>query len=368
VVAVPITAHAGLDPGSLSIGQLFTLTRCATRELGWGLRAVQSEVAHWRALALTVPDPAVRHFAVNATTKRRSLVDGVALFWILPSRRRPGLVRLLVALQTLLNFLDDVLERGAQGPTGRPESWMGVAVDALDVGGARTSYPAADDGGFVGALIQTCREQCGLLPHYPTARKLLLREARRARAFEIEHDRDPSRRMATMREFVWREYGTISDITCWEVTGGASSMLSAMAVLALSADDDTVSADLEAAANAYMWVASAAALLDSYVDQFDDAETGDHNWLRYYPSADASVYRTATLIDRAIHEVAALRHGDRHMVIVTSMLAMYLSSDTARSARLMASTQTFAAHGGAMTRLLIPILRAWRIAYGERAR
>jgi hypothetical protein len=358
----------GHDPAPLSLHQLSILGASATRELAWGLRAVSSELAHWRSCALTIPDPTIRADALDALSDR-ALADGAALFWILPSRRRPELLRLLVALQTLLNFLDLALERGAR-ERGRPARWMSLALDALDLdrplAGVDSDLPLVDDGGYLRALTLACRAGCATLPHYGAAQGLLIREARRARAFEIEHDRDPRRRVEAMQQFAAREFSDATDATWWELTGGASSLLTAMAVLALAADEATTADDLHRTADAYTWVANAAALLDSYGDQLHDAVTGAHNWFDYYPAKSLAVQRTTAVVDRALREAGALRNGDRHLVIVTSMIALTLSSDSARSRSLRASTHALAAGSGSLTRLLIPILRTWRIAYRHR--
>jgi hypothetical protein len=46
---------------------------------------------------------------------------------------------------------------------------------------------------------------------------------------------------------------------------------------------------------------------------------------------------------------------------------MYLSKDSARTEALRASTASFIAAGGALTGVLLPILRLWRIAYAQRS-
>jgi tetraprenyl-beta-curcumene synthase len=349
------------DPPALSLAQLRTLGVGAGRQLAWGLPAVGAELARWRAHARRIPDATLREDALRAVAGARPLVDGAALFWILPDRRRPELLRLLVALQTLLSFLDVTLERDDDG-----EHSVDLVLDALDLD-RPPPIEQGHDGGYLRALAQACRVGCATLPRYREAHGLLLREIRRARSFEIEHDRDGGRRSARMRELALRDFDDVRGATAWELTGGASSLLTVMAVLALAADERTTPQELRGAADAYVWVATAAALLDSYVDQFDDAISGAHNWLGYYPSRDAAVQRAATLTDRAVREVAALHHGRRHLVIVASMVAMFLSRDSARSPALRAGSETLAAHGGALTRLLIPILRAWRVAYREQA-
>ncbi len=356
----PVTTH-----------QLRALTISAGRELVWGLCEVKAELSLWRTRADAIPDPSTRDHALAAMDEGRVLVDGAALFWILPPRRRLDLLRLLVAFQTLLNFFDLAFEREARGPDRRPGSWMWLAREALDL----TRPPPeraikarlGNDGGFLSALVMACRGGCATLPNYQHARGLLVREATRSRAFEIEHDRDAPRRSATMQAHVAQHFSGVTGMAWWELVGGASALLTAMVVLALAADEATTPYDLLQAADAYVWVASAAALLDSYVDRPDDVSNGSHNWFDYYPTEEHATRRAAELLNGAVRRISALRNAERHMVIVASMAALALSSDTARRTDMREATAAMARSGGGTTRLLIPVLRAWRVAYGRTA-
>ena len=49
----------------------------------------------------------------SSIDRKRGHADGAALFWILPRRRDPNLLRLLVTYQIIWDFLDCVNERGA---------------------------------------------------------------------------------------------------------------------------------------------------------------------------------------------------------------------------------------------------------------
>ena len=65
-------------------------------------------------------------------------------------------------------------------------------------------------------------------------------------------------------------------------------------------------------------------------------------------------------------EARALPDGARHTVIVACMVAMYLSKDSSRTPQMRASTRTLAAAGGSLSRLLLPVLRVWRVLYSQR--
>lgn len=301
----------------------------------------------------------------------RTLTDGAALFWTVPDCRSRELLRVLVALQTLLNFLDIMLEHDARR-LGQPRHWTWLVGHALDADAP--AFPAdiinnelGDDGGFFNALVVACQDGCRQLPSYPAARDILLREARRAASFEIEHETDVDHRTVKMWRWAGAQFPKQAGLTPWELTGGASSLLSAMAVLGMAGDRGVAPGDMRRVADAYVWVGASAALFDSYADLDADEGGGGHNWLAYYDSFEDAVARAATLLSEATSRVRALPAGERHAVIVGAMAALALSSDAARMPARRGNTAELARSGGTLTRVLVPILRAWRVAHGQRS-
>jgi tetraprenyl-beta-curcumene synthase len=108
-------------------------------------------------------------------------------------------------------------------------------------------------------------------------------------------------------------------------------------------------------------------MLDSYVDLVDDEASGNHSYISHYPDEERAVQRLAECITRAARGALSLPKGHRHTVIVCAMVAMYLSKDSARLPRLRSHASQLLAAGGSLTRLLMPVLRLWRIAYSQRA-
>lgn len=341
----------------------------AGRQLTAGLGAVRDEVRGWRSRAERIPDPVLRADALAAAEKRY-YVDGAALFWILPTRRNRELLALLVAYQTIANYLDCASERGAAHRGGVGGSLMLALVDAVDVDGPVRDYyadhPWSDDGGYLAALVRRCRAACATLPRYAQARPLLLEQARQGRALELCHDPDAARRDDALRGLIAEGRPSHREAAWFEVVGSATSLLGVVALLAVAADPGSSEADLRAAAAAYIpWVGAVSLMLDSYIDQAHDAATGSWSAIGYYPGADVAQARVASLIVRALDEVATLRNGERHVVVVSCMLAMYLTSDDARAPGLASGTRALRDAGGPLSRGLMPVLRAWRLVYRQ---
>lgn len=345
------------------------LVTATARELVWGLRHVRTTVAEWHARALTIPDPVMRHNALAALADKRPLLDGAALFWILPNRRQHDLVRLLVSFQILANVHDHAGERAGRPSSPEPAGSIATLSTIIDTHRPWPGYfgqqPAAD-GGYLDALADACRTATARLPHYAAARPALVQQTRWAQTMDIEHDTAGPDRAQRLERFAAAELlGRTPDLEWWELAAGAASMMTVIVTLALAADERTTFGEIQRAVDAYILVGSVASLLDNYIDQDDDVATGTHNYMNYYATPEQGQRRLAILIERALRGVGALRRGEHHLVIVASMTAMYLTTDSARSETLRASTDALAARGGSLTRLLIPVMRAWRIANGQ---
>src|SRR6185312_2149162 len=117
----------------------------------------------------------------------------------------------------------------------------------------------------------------------------------------------------------------------------------------------------------FPWASALAALLDSYVDQVEDVAYGDHSYVAHYSSPELAVERMGLFIRRCVAEASALPGGERHALIVASMFALYLSKNSALTPAMRPTTEQLVSAGGSLTRVLHPILRLWRTAYGLRA-
>lgn len=351
---------------------LLALAGAALRELRWGSREVSREVERWRILAAGIPEEALRHDALAAIERKRANIDGAALFWTLPRVRSRELLRLLVAYEILADFLDCTSERGAHAGIANGLQLHRALIEALDpdleVSDYYRHHPWARDGGYVRALVDACREVCVRLPSYEAARPLLLRAAGLTQVLALNHEPDPARRDGALRSWAAEQFPTDDELAWFEWTGGASAWLTVLALLAFAADPGRDVSEAEATYCVYLpWVSLAGTMLDSYGDIAEDAASSAHSYIAHYPSTEAAAERIAEIIRRALDGAASLRDGERHLVLVSCMTAMYLSKDSVRTPETRALTLGLTRAAGPLTRLLTPVLRLWRLIYGQRA-
>jgi tetraprenyl-beta-curcumene synthase len=337
----------------------------------WGLREVAWEVRHWRSRAAAIPDAALRADALESIGSKRASTDGAALFWIIPGGRHLDLLRLLVAFEVMADYLDSVSERGARAATTSGVHLHRALSEALDPGGQVSAYychhPCSDDGGYLRALVAACRGRCARLPSYARVRAPAIRAATLARVLDLNHEPNPDTRDAALGEWARREARGWEELGWFESTAAASGWLAVLALLALAAGGELQERRVLDTCAAYLpWISLAGTMLDSYVDYAQDAAGGEHSYVAHYPCAEEAVRRVGELVREAALRARALPDGTRHAVIVGCMVAMYLSKDSARTPEMRAATRRLACAGGSLARLLLPVLRVWRVAYALR--
>jgi tetraprenyl-beta-curcumene synthase len=333
---------------------------------------VSREIQTLRARASAIPDAAIREDALSSIERKRGHADGAALFWILPRHRDLNLLRVLVTYQTIWDFLDSVNERGAHKGTVNGLQLHKALVEALDPSVPISDYyryhPWQEDGGYLRTLVETCREGCAALPSYARVKPLAVREARRAQVLALNHDLDARDRDAALEEWAVEEFPEGQSASWFELSSAASASLTVHAFLALAAQPRCTEAEVRRTCDAYFpWISGAATMLDSYVDQAEDELNGDHRYVAHYASRALARQRMRQLVMRSTSEARRLRNGHRHAVIASCMIAMYLSKDSARTPDMRAGTAGIVRAGGSLTRLLLPVLRVWRIAFAQRS-
>lgn len=338
----------------------------------WGLPCVVKEVARWRKVAARIPDEELRHDALQGLARKRANIDGAALFWTLARVRSPTLLRLLVAYEILADYLDCTSERAADSGIANGQLLHQALIDAIDPSTARADYyrhhPWSRDGGYLQLLLDTCRQSCSELPSYQAVRPLLLAAARLTQVLALNHEPDPQRRDVALQEWAEAHFPDQDELAWWEWTGGASAWLTVLALLALATEPTCTTAEAERVFAAYLpWISLVGTMLDSYGDMAEDRRSKDHSYVAHYGHVSTFSQRMIKLIQRALEETEALRDGERHLVIVSCMIAMYLSKDSTRSEQLRDTTRTIVRASGGLTRLLLPVLRIWRVLYNQQS-
>lgn len=359
-----------MNPTPLHPSQIGAFCAVAFRELTWTLPHVSREVRRWRCQAAAIPDPVLREDALASLRNERLNLEGAALFTSLPPHRDINLLRLAVAYQVALDYLDRTSERRTSDPIANGRQLHLALTEALDPRAPLSDYyrhhPWCDDGGYLATLVRECQRRCERLPAYDRVRTQALRAAARVDVQILNHDPDPNRRDAALEAFAAREFPRLRRDAHWfELTAAASSTVGVHALLALGADPDTTDEEVAAADRVYSFsICAASTLLDSLVDQRDDDVTGNHSYIRHYPDTETAAHRITEIVAGSCRDARALARGPRHALIAGGIVAIYLSKDDAYHPDLRTTARGILRAAGTLPRVQLPIMRLLRIMRG----
>lgn len=296
------------------------------------LPLAQTELDHWRRCAARIPDRALRDQALHSiATKAIHCLGGSVYATQHPARART-LVTFIVAFETILDYLDGVLdERPGAGSTYDEAMQLHLAVlDALSPDTPRADYyehsVCKDDGGYLEALVETCRAQLRAVPAYGRIARVLLSLGQQYSEVQANKNlAQPLRRPSLER---WADAWGAQNRDChWnELAAAAGSPLGIFALVAAASFDDIPQSELDQLATAYVpCLAALPNLLDHIVDLEDDSVSGELNYAAVYPSRTVLLERMQWLIIEARARCEGLLSAPFHKMLIEGLIALYMT-------------------------------------------
>jgi tetraprenyl-beta-curcumene synthase len=315
------------------------------------LPLVRRELAYWRERAREIPDPALAAHAIEGMSKRGNM-EGAALFAVLaPHDRRRETVRALVAFQTAYNYLDTLAEQPSADPVANGRELHRALLVALDPAAKHHDYyalhPQREDGGFLVALVDTCRTALATLPSHDAVAAGASSAAARIVTFQSLNLTERQGGHEALERWARRQTPDCSGLHWWQTAGAAGSSLAVHALIATAAQADVRRRDVEAIEVAYFpWICALHSLLDSLVDVAEDERAGQRNLLSYHASREQASFAMKILARGAKDAVGSLADERHHRVILTAMAGYYLSSPEVRTPYASAIAASVAAAVG----------------------
>ncbi len=293
----------------------------------------RNELRTLRAQAAEIPDPVLRRLALESFRRDWVSLEGAAAFAAFASSEcRPEVVRLLIALQSIYQYVDAVMEQPCAEPAANARQLHSALVLALSPDSPQIDYYAHStrrrDGGYLAGLVRRVRAMLAALPSYEIVASPVRAHARRIVFYQSYVNLAGSESYAALA--CWGELQQPQDDgrRWWELAAAAGSSLTALALLSAAADRTLSRERVQAIESLYWpWLGGLHTLLDSLIDREEDAAHAQHNLLAHYASEQemASRLERLTLDARARADSV----GVEHTLILAGMVGLYLSDSRA---------------------------------------
>ncbi|RAV08340.1 tetraprenyl-beta-curcumene synthase family protein [Paenibacillus contaminans] len=294
------------------------------------LPEVNRSLQEWREIAENIPDGELRKQALNSMTSKKFHCQGGAVYAAAHLPMRQVLIPLIVAFQTISDYLDNLCDRSTSLD---PEDFRRLhqsMLDAVDPGGPLHDYYAfhseKEDGGYLNRLVLTCQAAVRQLPSY----SLVADEVRDLVGLYCDlqvykHIRHDLRENELLNW--WKPHEARYPALGWNEFAAATGSTLGMFMLFLAACDPQLTREeIARIREAYFpYVCGLHILLDYLIDQDEDRQGGDLNFCFYYDGFDTAVQRIAEIVLQARQRVSHLKAPAFHRMIIEGLLALYLS-------------------------------------------
>lgn len=292
-----------------------------------------SELRRLRRRAEAIAQADIRREALSSLRHKAFHVHGACVFatFLDPPAART-FVRLVAAFETAVDYLDNLCDRiGAQDEADF-RALHEALLDAVTPGAALRPYfrhRPLDDSGYLAGLVSLSQSTFALLPGYAAALPHVIEVTRQYCELQaLKHLKRGERERRCQAAF-----GEVApDLAWWE---GAAASGSTMATFALAYGAMSSSMDrrrAEAIFAAYFpYYTALHILLDYFVDQEEDREHGELNFVACYPSAEATQAGITRIAGAATTGVARLDDSEVHLFGLRAMCGFYCTRPTVRA-------------------------------------
>lgn len=326
---------------------------------------VDRELAQWQARIRGCPQTELARQAASSIRLKRFHAQGGSVFALAAGGYRRDLVRLIVALQTISDYLDNLCDRaGCQDRHAfrmLHEAFLCAVDDQRRVPDFYERYPFDGDGGYLRSLMEVCRGVTANLPAYRLVREDVLRLAGLYCDLQVYKHTELWAREPLLISWFNRHRGRHPGLDWWEFAAAAGSTLGIFGLLAAATRPELERREVDALVQAYFpYVCGLHILLDYFIDQEEDRQGGDLNFCSYYRDPERCGRRLHHFLAGSMERVSKLKRPVFHRTVVKGLLALYLSDPKVRRQGLEPVSEMLFSYAGTDARLMHRVCRSMR--------
>ncbi len=308
---------------------------------------VDQEMDRWRQRAGEIPDPELRRQALNSIRYKKFHCQGGAIYALLSPNHLRSLIRLIVAFQTISDYLDNLCDRSSS--MAEEDFWQlhRSMLDAIDPARPLSDYyryhQEREDGGYLQELVRVCQDELGQLPAYsvifPEVQRLVSHYAQMQTYKHVHPKHREHKLRAWFEEFRKDHLQEVRELHWNEFAAACGSTLGVFALFAAASQPFCQGKLVKEVRQAYFpWLCGLHILLDYLIDQEEDRIGGDLNFVTAYPEGVNVLERLRRFSQQAAERVKDLPQARFHRLVIEGLLGLYLSNSKVKEMRHVRQT------------------------------
>lgn len=287
-------------------------------------------VAYWEWEASLCPDQELRQQALASLKNKKFHCQGGAFFTVTGCRYKKLLADLIVAYQTLCDYLDNLCDRAHCTDESAFFQLHISLLDALNPGKGKNDYyldyPYKNDGGYINKLVAECQKCIAQLPSYDSVADHVIHLAKLYISLQAYKHIDLECREKVLIDWVKSCLKPYPELLWQEFAAASGSTLGIFALFILASNEKVGPNESKTVVKLYFpWICGLHILLDYLIDQEEDRQGGDLNFTFYYRDQAEMQERLKLFIIKSIQNANHVPDKIFTRTIIEGLLAMYLS-------------------------------------------
>lgn len=327
---------------------------------------VDTELTKWQEGAATGGCLELSKQALASIKDKKFHCQGGSIYSLYKGVNTPNFVRLVVALQTISDYLDNLCDRAGIADEQAFRQLHLAMNDALDPDVTPRNYyqyyTFKNDGGYLARLVRTCQQEADQLPSYQIVKPELLRLANLYSDLQTYKHLDPIIREAKMTSWIQNHLPNYPKISTWEFAAATGSTLGMFMLCAAASNPSLTAADAAKISAAYFpWISGLHILLDYFIDGAEDRANGDLNFISYYTDEQETLNRLTYFQNQALVQAQTIPNPLFTQTVIHGLLAMYLSDPKTNAPQERAIKKELLKSSGAYTKFIYGLCKLLRV-------
>jgi tetraprenyl-beta-curcumene synthase len=271
---------------------------------------------------------------------------GCILATFLPKREARHFIELVATFETAVDYLDNLCDRAGNEDERDFRALHEALADAVNPGGPLRRYfrhRSEDDGGYLNELVIRSQDLLQRIPSYSVIEPYVREVTARYCELQALKHLTPGVREIRCEETFKR---VAPEMSWWEGAAACGSTLPTFA-LVFGALQGCDAARARALYKAYFpCISGFHILLDYFIDQAEDKEHGELNFVACYEGASAARDGISRIASRALDSASETTDPKNHIFAVRAMCGFYCTRAKVDYQRLGASACAIASAAG----------------------
>ncbi len=327
---------------------------------------VEVELDRLTELARLIEDRDLRAQALSSLkNKAFHCYGGSVLALLAPRSRWQDLIALITAFQTISDYLDNLCDRvgitDQQAFYRLHESMFAAAAPGEKLVDYYDLYGGMREAGYLSYLVLRCQSIIASLPGLQHVKPRVTQLIQHYTNLQALKHIPPEQRCFQLENYIHHQVENPLGFEWWEMAAATGSTLGMFALWSTAACPDCDQLTADRVFEAYFpWICGLHILLDYMIDQEEDIREGDLNFVSFYLHPEARWKALHKFTGQAMEQATNLPQPGLHTLVVTGLLAMYLSDAKVKAQGYSGSARELLQSAGSGNMALYHLCRAVR--------